>query len=43
MIADLGIVPDSLEAIVPSYLWRFRPKGQYQPVVDKIVPDVPQV
>ena len=42
-LADLGIVPDSLEAIVPSYLWRFRPKGQYQPVVDKIVPDVPQV
>jgi NADH dehydrogenase len=28
-LADLGIVPDSIEAITPSYLWRFRPKGQY--------------
>lgn len=29
-LADLGIAPDSLEAILPSYLWRFRAKGQYQ-------------
>lgn len=29
-LADLGIVPDSVEAIVPSYLWRFRSKGQYE-------------
>ncbi len=29
-LCDLGIQPDSVEAIVPSYLWRFRPKGQYQ-------------
>lgn len=28
---DLGIEPDSLEAILPSYLWRFRPQGQFQP------------
>jgi len=28
--ADLGITPDSLEAVLPSYLWRFRPKGQYE-------------
>jgi NADH dehydrogenase len=27
--ADLGIVPDSVEAIVPQYLWRFRREGQY--------------
>ncbi|HUJ02996.1 MAG TPA: complex I NDUFA9 subunit family protein [Rhizomicrobium sp.] len=27
--ADLGIVPDSLEAVLPSYLWRFRARGQY--------------
>ena len=28
--ADLGIIPDSLEAILPSYLWRFRSKGQFE-------------
>jgi NADH dehydrogenase len=27
---DLGIIPDSLEAVVPAYLWRFRPKGQFE-------------
>lgn len=26
---DLGITPTSMEAILPSYLWRFRPSGQY--------------
>jgi hypothetical protein len=25
----LGIVPHSAEAIVPSYLWRFRKTGQF--------------
>ncbi|MBT9444278.1 MAG: complex I NDUFA9 subunit family protein [Hyphomonadaceae bacterium] len=30
-IADLGVTPlESIEAIVPSYLWRFRPHGQFQ-------------
>jgi uncharacterized protein YbjT (DUF2867 family) len=29
-LADLGIQPDSLEAILPAYLWRFRPRGQYE-------------
>ena len=29
--ADLGIDPDSIEAIVPAYLWRFRRGGQYDP------------
>ena len=28
-LADLGIVPTTVEAEVPAYLWRFRPKGQY--------------
>ena len=28
--ADLGIAPTSMEAILPEYLWRFRPSGQYQ-------------
>ncbi|WP_027581325.1 complex I NDUFA9 subunit family protein [Bradyrhizobium sp. Ai1a-2] len=26
----LGIAPDSLEAIAPQYLWRFRPAGQFE-------------
>lgn len=29
-LADLGIAPDSMEAILPTYLWRFRRKGQYE-------------
>lgn len=28
-LADLGIEATSLEAILPSYLWQFRPSGQY--------------
>jgi NADH dehydrogenase len=31
-LADLRITPTSVEAEVPAYLWRFRPKGQYEPV-----------
>src|SRR5580698_8305767 len=27
----LGIVPESMAAIVPSYLWRFRKSGQFDP------------
>ncbi|MHA6346025.1 complex I NDUFA9 subunit family protein [Roseivivax sp. CAU 1761] len=27
--ADLGIAPTAPEAILPDYLWRFRPSGQY--------------
>lgn len=27
--ADLGIQPIALEAVLPDYLWRFRPDGQY--------------
>jgi uncharacterized protein YbjT (DUF2867 family) len=29
-LADLGIVPRSVAAIVPAYLWRFRKAGQFQ-------------
>jgi uncharacterized protein YbjT (DUF2867 family) len=30
-IQDIGVAPlESVEAIVPSYLWRFRPYGQFQ-------------
>jgi NADH dehydrogenase len=28
-LGDLGIVPTSVEAVVPSYLWRYRAKGEY--------------
>ncbi len=27
--AELGIVPTTMEAVLPDYLWRFRPSGQY--------------
>jgi NADH dehydrogenase len=29
-LQGLGIAPDSLEAIAPSYLWRFRATGQFE-------------
>jgi NADH dehydrogenase len=29
-LEGLGITPDSLEAIAPQYLWRFRAAGQFQ-------------
>jgi NADH dehydrogenase len=29
-LEGLGITPDSLEAVAPKYLWRFRPAGQFQ-------------
>jgi hypothetical protein len=28
-LEGLGIAPDSLEAIAPQYLWRFRKTGQF--------------
>ncbi|MFN3972844.1 MAG: complex I NDUFA9 subunit family protein [Gemmobacter sp.] len=27
--ADLGIQPATMEAVLPEYLWRYRPSGQY--------------
>ena len=30
--ADLGIQPVSMEAVLPDYLWRFRPSGQYSAI-----------
>ena len=32
--ADLGIAPTSLEAVLPEYLWRFRPTGQYEEMTE---------
>ena len=29
-LQGLGISPDSMEAVAPQYLWRFRPMGQFQ-------------
>jgi hypothetical protein len=29
-LRDLGIAPTSAEAILPSYLWRFRKHGQFE-------------
>jgi uncharacterized protein YbjT (DUF2867 family) len=31
-LRDLGIVPTAAEAILPSYLWRFRREGEFEPV-----------
>lgn len=28
-LADLGISPVAMDAVLPDYLWRFRPAGQY--------------
>ena len=28
-LTDLGITPTSVEAVIPSYLWRYRAKGEY--------------
>jgi NADH dehydrogenase len=31
VIQDLGVTQlESVEAVVPSYIWRFRPYGQFQ-------------
>jgi len=31
-LKDLGILPTTAEAIIPSYLWRFRKHGEFEPV-----------
>ena len=28
-LADLGIQPTAMDAVLPEYLWRYRPAGQY--------------
>jgi hypothetical protein len=32
--ADLGIEPVAMVAILPDYLWRFRPSGQFSEIKD---------
>jgi uncharacterized protein YbjT (DUF2867 family) len=34
-LADLGITPTSVEAVIPSYLWRYRAKGEYADVLPR--------
>ena len=33
-LSDLGIQPTAMKAILPDYLWRFRPSGQYAEIKD---------
>jgi uncharacterized protein YbjT (DUF2867 family) len=33
-LADLGIVPATMESVLPEYLWRYRPSGQYAAIKD---------
>ncbi len=33
-LADLGIAPTAMEAVLPEYLWRYRPSGQYASIKD---------
>jgi NADH dehydrogenase len=30
--ADLGITPVAMSSVLPEYLWRFRPSGQYDAI-----------
>ena len=32
--ADLGIIPTAMDAVLPEYLWRYRPSGQYAAIKD---------
>ena len=34
-LEGLGIAPTAMSAVLPTYLWRFRVRGQYQPVTGK--------
>ena len=42
-LRDLGIEPDLLEAVLPSYLWRFRKKGQFENSASERVSGTPAV
>jgi NADH dehydrogenase len=41
-LADLGIVPTTVEAEVPAYLWRYRPRGQYDTLAKADYPSASQ-
>ena len=40
-LADLGIEPGPAEAVLPTYLWRFRRKGQFEESVQERVSGTP--
>jgi NADH dehydrogenase len=33
-LADLGVTPTPMAAVLPEYLWRYRPSGQYSDIKD---------
>ena len=33
-LGDLGIEPLAMASVLPDYLWRFRPSGQYAAIKD---------
>ncbi len=33
-LADLGLLPTPMDSVLPEYLWRFRPTGQYDAIRD---------
>jgi NADH dehydrogenase len=33
-LSDLGIAPTPIDAVLPEYLWRYRPSGQYAAIKD---------
>ncbi len=35
-LQDLSITPDSVEAVIPTYLWRFRRDGQFAKMPEKL-------
>jgi len=41
-LAELGITPTSVEAVVPSYLWRFHPKGEYASAQERRAANISQ-
>lgn len=35
-LRDLGIAPTAMAAVLPDYLWRFRPSGQYATIKESV-------
>ena len=33
-LTDLGITPTAYAGVIPEYLWRYRPSGQYAAIKD---------